>query len=172
VRLYVAGPDGSRLRPIATARTGGSADLPWIGVELDWAPDGKHIAFGSKGVTSAGGYVIAIADVATGAIRDLTSGDVDGSPIWSPDGQWIAFSRGPIGGPINLGLVRSDGSDMHVLPNAQISEDPVSWAPDGSRIAASGPDRTHVVVIPIDASAPSAFPAPGVNSTPTWQRLP
>lgn len=139
---------------------------------MNWSPDGEHIAYASKGSTAVGGYVITIADVATGETRDLTAGDYDSLPLWSPDGRWIAFSRGPLDAPNSVGLVRPDGSELRILAGVLISENTISWSPDGTHIVAYDPDFTQVEVIPIDSTTPSTFPAPGANTAPSWQRLP
>jgi Tol biopolymer transport system component len=173
VRLYVVGADGTGIRPVVAAKYGyGGSDVAWVGVDLNWSPDGQHIAFGTKGSPSAGFYVIAVADLTTGAIHDLTVGDFDGQPHWSPDGRWIEFGRGHAGNPNSVGLVRPDGSDLRILADVLIAENTASWSPDGTRIIGYTPDLSQVVVIPIDGSTPSTFPAPGANTIPSWQRLP
>ena len=92
--------------------------------------------------------------------------------MWSPDGRWIAFLRGPVNGAQGVGLIRPDGSDLRILSGAQTSMNTISWSPDGMSIVAYSPDYTQVEVIPIDGSQPLTFPAPGANSAPSWQRLP
>jgi gamma-glutamyltranspeptidase len=53
---------------------------------LSWSPDGSRLAFGSRGrragvwVTPADGRYVTIAS------------DREGSPAWSPDGQWLAVA--------------------------------------------------------------------------------
>lgn len=171
IGLYVVGVDGTGLRPVATAHYLG-VDYAWAGAGLNWSPDGTQIAYASTGSSSVGGYVIAVADVATGATRDLTAGDFDGPPIWSPDGRWIAFGRGPVNGTNAVGLVRPDGTGLRILAGVQILDSTLSWSPDGTHIVAYSPDLTKVQVIPIDGSTPSTFTAPGANTAPSWQRLP
>ena len=172
VLLYVAGVDGTGVRVIATAHREPSSDGLSIGVQLDWSPDGTRIAYASKGFSPPGGFVITIADVATGTIHDITSGSYDRLPTWSPDGRWIAFSRGGAGYPNAAGLIRPDGSGLRILSAPPIKENTLSWSPDGTHLVACGADLTQVVVIPTDGSTPSTLPAPAVNSVPSWQRLP
>jgi Tol biopolymer transport system component len=172
VLLYAAVVDEAAVRVVATVHREPISDEISIGVHLDWSPDGTRIAYASKGFTPAGGYVITIADVATGTIHDITSGSYDRLPTWSPDGRWIAFSRGGTGDPNAAGLVRPDGSDLRILSGPPIKENTLSWSPDGTHLVACDADLIQVVVIPTDGSAPSTLPAPAVNSVPSWQRLP
>lgn len=170
--LYVIGVDGVGLRQVTSARRTNPLTRAWTFLQLDWSPDGSQIAYASIGSFPVGGYVIGVADVVSGVTHDLTAGDYDGQPKWSPDGRWIAFLRGPVNGAQGVGLVRPDGSGLRILPGAQTSMNTISWSPDGTSIVAFSPDHALVEVIPIDGSLPMAFPAPGANSAPSWQRLP
>jgi Tol biopolymer transport system component len=168
VGLYVVGVDGVGARLFTVGK---DTNPPWTYIQLNWSPNGRQVVFASIGPFPVGGYVIAVADLASGITRDLTAGDYDGRPLWSPDGRWIAFLRGPVNGAQWVGLVRPDGSDLRILSGEQTSMNTVSWSPDGTSVVAYSPDFSRVEVIPIDGSLPLTFPAPGANSAPSWQRL-
>jgi TolB protein len=75
-------------------RAGGSvarqiSDLPGA-VRLDWNPDGRTLAVAADGD-------LWLVDVRTGAPRRLTDTPalIEADPVWSPDGRWLAFARGP-----------------------------------------------------------------------------
>jgi Tol biopolymer transport system component len=173
VALYVA--DDTGVRELFRVNERPSSDQNAMGVQLDWSPDGRQIAYASKGFSAAGGYVIAVADVATGATHDLAPGSAgyyDTLPVWSPDGRWIAFSREDQTNPNRVALIRPDGSDVRVLTGAITAQSTLSWSPDGTRIVAYNADRTQVLVLPIDGTEPLTIPASGANTTPSWQRLP
>lgn len=53
------------------------------------SPDGRLVAFQSDRDSSAGN--IFLLDLATRAITQLTREDWASSPVWAPDGQWVAF---------------------------------------------------------------------------------
>jgi dipeptidyl aminopeptidase/acylaminoacyl peptidase len=61
-----------------------------------WSPDGKKIAFAHRPDPLTNSYSrsdISILDVESGKISPLvTQSGSDSGPMWSPDGQWIAFS--------------------------------------------------------------------------------
>jgi Tol biopolymer transport system component len=72
-----------------------------------------------------------------GEVAETLPGRLDGRPEWSPDGQWILFStQYDVGKPEDseIYLLRSDDSQLTLLPhNSGGSFDP-SWSPDGKQI--------------------------------------
>jgi hypothetical protein len=74
--------------------------------------------------------------------RSLTTGAYDLTPVWSPDGTRIAFTRMQItqaAAASTLWVMNADGTGQHALESD--GHDP-SWSPDGSQIAfASNRDR-------------------------------
>ena len=66
---------------------------------------------------------------------------MNGDPVWSPDGRWIAY-EGQAQGQDGLCLVHPDGSDATFLAPVEDTNAPipgqgndVSWSPDGKQIA-------------------------------------
>jgi hypothetical protein len=79
---------------------------------VSWLPDGSALLGMTNRWTTreAGNYDIAVFDTASGAARQLTSGPGhDGSPLASPDGTRIAFSRESGDKPIQLCVIDFDG---------------------------------------------------------------
>ncbi len=115
----------------------------------EFSPDGKNLAYQSVTLTERpyGGSI---------NVRNMERGDApivvssEGfSPLWSPDGQWIAFLRRSETG-IALWRVRPTGDDAMKLADGEVGALPytptpylkigtnhISWSPDSSTLAYS-----------------------------------
>ncbi|WP_372594239.1 prolyl oligopeptidase family serine peptidase [Actinotalea sp.] len=65
----------------------------------------------------------------------LTRGVRDTSPVWSPDGRWIAFLRAAAKGPAQLFLVEAGGGEPVCLTDAPLGVSDPRFSPDSARIA-------------------------------------
>jgi hypothetical protein len=84
---------------------------------------------GNLVVQSGNGGAINVYNLATGAMRTLTTGF---DPAVSPDGQTVAFARG--GGEQGLYLIDIDGSNEHRIYNGGEDIAAPSWSPDGQEL--------------------------------------
>jgi Tol biopolymer transport system component len=98
--LYSVRPDGSRLRRLFGRYWG------W-GNQPDWSPGGGRSAF------SARGRIFSIRTSGRGLRRLSANQPGHSDPAWSPDGRYIAFSRG------GLYLMRPDGSGLRQIVEAR-----------------------------------------------------
>ena len=114
-----------------------------------WSPDGTKLAVVNVGTSDQN---IAIADLATGTTRTITSnsfqagGSTFGSPVWAPDGSKLAFMTVVFdegsGGDGFINVVSADGTGRVQL---SASMDPglnaareIAWSPDGAWLAFDG----------------------------------
>jgi len=99
------------------------------------SPDGKVVTFDSEVGSEA---IVWVYDLAgTSAIRRLTFGGKNRAPIWSSDGQWVAF-QSDREGDLAIFRQRADGSsgtaERLTKPETGASHTPLSWSPDGAQV--------------------------------------
>lgn len=125
--VFVMNADGTGQRRL----TGGISPAADVGAEEEfvWSPDGGRIAFVARAGRESRIRVAAL-DPATGrtiAVSDVTTGDSDRSPTWSPDGRYLAFSSGVHDGA-DIYVVRADGSGVARLTYAHGPDWLPRWA--------------------------------------------
>jgi Tol biopolymer transport system component len=127
--LYVVNADGSGRRIL-------TRDAWGIGSSA-WSPDGQKLAFErrigplTKGQCACDSDVFVMNADGSGQ-QNLTHNPpvIDSGPVWSPDGQKLAFGRYS-----HVWVMNADGSDQRRLtPNTESDLWPV-WSPDGQQIA-------------------------------------
>ena len=117
-------------------------DFVWIG-DPQASPDGSRVAFVRITVNDKKeGYNTSIWSVPAaggGAPRQLTKGDHDTTPRWSPDGKLLLFLRSTEKDgkpePPQLGMLPMDGGDSFVFTELPKGAGSPVWAPDGKNIA-------------------------------------
>ena len=110
----------------------GQADRGW---QPGWAPTGDKIVFTKP---SLPGIFVMNAD-GTGASTLLADG-TNGEPVWSPDGQKIAFARND-GTVTNVHVVNPDGSGVQQLTSVTSGHvDSPDWSPNSTRLVVACPN--------------------------------
>ncbi len=144
--LWLVNVDGSGLTNL-TGRHGvhpaGWAAPPTA--QLSWSPDGTRIAFaahnqGIQVVSADGSELVRLSQLHPASLEDQegnVTGTIDVSldvgPIWSPDGERIAY----LVGAGELHVMRADGSeDVWITGGTKGTEvDSFAWSPDSARLA-------------------------------------
>jgi dipeptidyl aminopeptidase/acylaminoacyl peptidase len=82
-----------------------------------------------------------IADVATGAVRQLTNAKKSSSqPAWSPDGRTLAFISDRTD-KRQIYLIDPHGGEAQALTSQEDGVSSFEWSPDGTRIAFTATDQ-------------------------------
>ena len=98
-------------------------------ISLSWSPDGQRLVFGDD----RGVYELSIAD---GALHKLDAGHdcaLMGTPAFSPDGQWLAFSC-YLDLSYDLEVMSARGGPAKKLTRVYETPLPLAWTADSTRI--------------------------------------
>lgn len=147
-RLYVVATDGTgspRLLTKGNYSVGSASGIDRRG-GYDWSPDGKTIVFSHTRTPSPDDWPTAdlsLVDVTSGKVQPLAQTKAaEFSPLYSPDGQWIAFvaSDNPPtwGGDATVYVVPAKGGNPRQLAETFDHfgrySDLVGWSADGQRL--------------------------------------
>ncbi len=184
--IYVMNADGSSPAPLT--------DDAELEVSPTWSPDGSRIAFASR---RDGNFEIYVVNVDGGAAlpppptsepppptSEPATPDDDGSgvvrltdalaedlcPVWSPDGDRIAFSS-LSEFALETYVINADGSGLVRLIDDPVGAGFPSWSPDGSHIAFSSlrDGNVEVYVMNVDGSDLTRLTDnPAVDMLPIW----
>ncbi|GAC1583018.1 MAG: S9 family peptidase [Candidatus Dormibacteria bacterium] len=121
-------PDARRIA-FTTAVTTGPSPVVHLTTRLDYKFDGH-------GFVGEARRQVFLVDVATGSQRQLTSGRCDhDTPVWSPDGRWLAVSSpAEPGARTQLVLLDVTSGERRAASPVDCSADRWAWSPRGDRI--------------------------------------
>ncbi len=144
--IYIMNADGSGQRRLFEESPGTSAGVTW-------SPDGKTFVLDRKiGDQDADVFVL---DQDGVVVTRLTDDEAyNGSPVFSPDGSWVAFYSGKEE-TTSLVIVNVDGSGRRVLVHQGLNWYP-RWSPDGRWLVFTAPktwgDQSDldIFAVPVD----------------------
>ena len=171
--IYVMDADGENPRNL----TQSTDAFDWIPV---WSPDGQHIAFQSKRMDNpiastsnpGGPWEIYVMDADGENPRNLTQTiDADDwGPVWSPDGQHIAFYSNRDGNA-EIYVMDADGENPRNLTQSPARDSSPVWSPDGQHIAFHSyrDGNREVYVMDADGKNPRNLTRnPALDGSPVW----
>ncbi len=167
--LWLVNVDGSGLTNLTTRHDVDPAgwEIPAT-AELSWSPEGTRIAFaahnqGIQVISADGSELVRLSQLHAASLEDQegnVTGTIDVSldfgPMWSPDGERIAY----LVGAGELHVMRADGTaDAWITGGTKGTEvSYFAWSPEGKRIAFN-PLGGHVYVVNSDGSCQTQLTA-------------
>jgi TolB protein len=98
---------------------------------------------------------------------------LNGTPVWSPRGDMIAFTKQQ-GSHFTVGVMRTDGSGERMLTNAYHDEGP-TWAPNGRVLmftrSSQGSGNSQIWSVDVTGRNERRVLTPGSASDPAWSPL-
>jgi TolB protein len=154
-RVSVGGGSPQRLTSSPGIDTGGS-----------YSPDGRRIVFESDRSGTQQLYVMS----ADGSDQRRISfgGGGYATPVWSPRGDLIAFTRT---GSFQIGVMTPDGAGERILTRGEYAEGP-SWAPNGRAVMFTrGASQGDLWYVDVASGATRRVATPLQGSDPDWSPL-
>ncbi len=105
---------------------------------LSWSSDGQYLVFslGKYGIHSL--YIL---NMKTRQVAKITENIGSEKPVWSPEGNIIAFERYP-----SIHLIDMDGKCEIEIPNLENAWS-LTWSPDGKKLGYVGKDGIYFLEI-------------------------
>jgi TolB protein len=159
------------LRSKSTTRL---TDTPAIDTAPSYSPDGNRICFESDRGGKPQIYVMpATGGPAQRISFDQTTNGSYSTPVWSPRGDYIAFTKLG-GGQFSIGIMKPDGSGERILTSGFHNEGP-TFAPNGRVLMffrdPGGSGGPSLYTVDISGRYEQRVPTPGFASDPAWSPL-
>lgn len=140
--VWVVGMDGKNLRrPFDMIW---NQNERWVPVHPSWSPDGTKLVYEEINCTepTSSGARLVLYDLQKKERRQLTDGPHDEHPVWSPKGDWIAYTHylqyDNRKSDRRIWRIRPDGSEQK--PVLDVQGKPIkgwwsSWNPEGTKVS-------------------------------------
>lgn len=142
----------------------------FAGGAFDWSPDGKNIVFAHTPTPRVNDWPlsdVSVVDVATGTVTPLAATSrAESSPVWSPDGRWIAYSASD--DPPTWGFTShvyvvpaSGGAPRRLAATHDEQGAPMAWSADSRAVyvVETHGTVTRIAALPVDGGAPRLLDA-------------
>ena len=130
--------------------------------DFDWSSDGSHIAFGHVKSPLANDWPtsdVSIVDVGSGNVSELANSPAaETSPLYSPDGKWIAIlasdnpPRWAESDTIQI-FSAAGGQPKSLVKSFDAGPEIAGWSSDGKRIYFAEPKGTGTQIYSFDVAA-------------------
>lgn len=124
-QIFIMDSDGTNIQPVIS--------ISYTSQLAGWSPDSEQILYSTSSMD--GNWTVRLVSIATGDETDLFEANLDSpAPVFSPDGEWIAFLDRVPGKMANgLYLIHPDGSGKKLVVQADYwPVGGVNWSPDGN----------------------------------------
>ena len=175
IEIYVMDADGSNPERLTNNFT--EDEYP------AWSPDGKRIVFSARREAHVKKefdmtYEIYVMDADGQNEQRLTDNrNNDWKPVWSPDGERIAFAADRKGDVVSFDIyvMDADGGNQQKLTNHRASDGSPSWSPDGERIVFNSNRDGNAEIYVMDADGgneQNLTNNPHNDGSPAWLNSP
>ncbi len=172
-------PEAQEIR-VTQLETGESISaLSQTGEPAVWFPDGKALLMSDMVYQgeSFSQHLFNL-DLESAALKNISGEEIgtnDGLPVFSPDGEWIAFGRKKPRAPMGkqLWLMHPDGSDpIGLTEDANMHYNNPAWSPDGTKIVMQSFNQAEpeadpsLWLVDVETGELEALVSPGI--LPVW----
>jgi len=141
--------------------------------DADWSPTGEHIVFVSDREGNQEIYVMTAEGHDVTRLTEHPGNDF--APVWSPDGQWIAYEcEDDTIGDMEICIMDATGGQRQMLTQNTVADRQPDWSPDGQYIIftrqRSGSSLWDIWIVRRDGSAERLLIQDRYSSThPVWK---
>jgi TolB protein len=140
-----------------------------INTSPSYSPDGTKIVFSSD---RGGAPQLYVMNSDGSDVKRISYGEGSyNSPVWSPRGDYIAFTKQA--GQFYIGVMRSDGSGERLLTSSWMDEGP-TWSPNGRVIMFSRQAKGsgyQIYAVDVTGYGERKVTTPTDSSDPAWSPL-